>query len=76
LTITEGGYAELSYRRSLAADDVFILIETGNGSWQPTGAGYPLVDEVFYADGTSSLSYRSAAPVNATEIFRLKAFQR
>ncbi|MGY8647311.1 MAG: lamin tail domain-containing protein [Verrucomicrobiales bacterium] len=76
LTITEGGYAELSYRRSLAADDVFILIETGNGSWQPTGAGYPLVDEVFYANGTSSLSYRSAAPVNATEIFRLKAFQR
>ncbi|MGJ8695615.1 MAG: lamin tail domain-containing protein [Verrucomicrobiaceae bacterium] len=76
LELMEGGFAELSYRRVLAADDVELLIEEDMEDWKRLGGAYELVDETFYADGTSRPVYRSVEPVSGRDFYRIRAVLR
>jgi hypothetical protein len=68
----------ITFRRSLAADDVLLEVQTSEDLVSWSALGTQLVSTVSNGDGTDTVTFRSTTPVpsQAKEFIRLKASSR
>ena len=73
------GRLELTFPKSLAADDALIAIEisTDLSAWAPAGTMFDLDSEIHNGDGTATFIFESNVPVSGERFYaRLKVTSR